>query len=134
MQEFIVDACILTGFVAGEKSGTIFAQYLDRAFEGEILLLANTVNLGEFYYSCCKYEGEAIVETFLDQLRVDFNLKIITPTYDDCLESAKYKAKGGIAYFDCFNLVLAKKYPKATILTLDSEYKKFAKEFKIKFL
>jgi predicted nucleic acid-binding protein len=50
------------------------------------------------------------------------------------ISAAKYKTLGGIAYFDCFNLVLAKKFPKAEILTLDREYEKFSKDFKIQFL
>lgn len=90
--------------------------------------------LGEVYYSACKYSGTTEVGKFLTDLESNFNLKIINPDYLDCLEAAKYKASCGIAYFDCFNLVLAKKYPKATILTLDTEYKKFAKEFKIEIL
>lgn len=134
MKQYIVDACVFTAFIANEKTAPIVAKYLDQAFEAQIEIIANTVNLGEVYYSGCKYKATNQVENFLEDLSSSFNLKIINPDYKDCLEAAKYKTRGGIAYFDCFNLVLAKKYPKAVILTLDTEYKKFAKEFKIEFL
>jgi predicted nucleic acid-binding protein len=134
MKEYIVDACVFTGYLAGEKSGLEFIHYLDKAFNGEIKLIANTVNLGEVYYSSCKYKIAEQVEEFLNEIDANFNLDIYSPTYSDCIEAGKYKALGGIAYFDCFNLVLAKKYPNAEILTLDGEYKKFEKDFKIKFL
>jgi len=133
MKEYIVDACIFTGFVAGESSAPIFASYLDLAFGGEIQLLATTVNLGEFYYSASRYAPESKVKEFIEDLE-KFNLIIFNPTYQDCIEAAQIKVKGGVSYFDCFNLVLAKKHPKATILTIDSEYKRFIKDYKIKFL
>jgi len=134
MEEYIVDACIFTGFLANERVAPIFARYLDLAFNSEIQLLATTVNIGEFYYSSCRYVAENKVAQFLNELEKEYNLEIINPDYKDCLTAAKIKTGGGLSYFDCFNLVLAKKYPKATILTLDTEYKKFAKEYKIEFL
>lgn len=134
MKEYIVDACVLLGFLKNEKSASVFAEYLDKAFENQIQLIANSVNLGEFYFAACRYMDSNVVDEFLQDLEIKHSLKIYNPTYQDCLESAKIKALGGIAYFDCFNLVLAKKHPKAEILTLDKEYQKFASDHSIKFL
>ena len=134
MKEYIVDACVLVGFLKNEKSASIFVEYLDKSFENQAQLIANSVNLGEFYFSASRYVNSNIVDEFLQDLEIKYSLKIYNPTYQDCLESAKIKATGGIAYFDCFNLVVAKKYPKAQILTLDKEYKKFENEYNINFL
>jgi predicted nucleic acid-binding protein len=134
MSEYILDACVLVALLAGEKSAPIFAQILDSVFEGKAKITANSVNLGEFYYSALKYQSADLVEAFLQDLIGKFNLEIINPTFEDCLESAKIKSGGGIAYLDCFNLVLAKKRILSKILTLDKEYEKFANQYNIQFL
>lgn len=134
MKEFIVDSCVFVGFIASEKSAPVFAQYLDKAFDNKIRLLATSVNMGEVYFSACRYLEKEIVEEFLFDLKEKYLLEIITPSYEDCLAAARFKTQGGVSYFDCFNLVLASQRPKTEILTLDSEYTIFQKDFKIKFL
>lgn len=134
MKEYIVDSCIFTGFLASEDSAEKFADILDQAFEGKAQLIATTVNLGEVYFSACRYVKAETVKQFLNDLRQKYSLKIVTPNYEDCLEAARIKTQGGVSYFDCFNLVLAKKLPKAEVLTLDKEYQKFANDYQLRFL
>lgn len=134
MDTYIVDACVLVGFIAGEPSASKFAQILDLAFENQLSLVANSVNIGEFYYATTKYKPSNSIDSLLESLATVYNMEIYNPTYQDCIDAAKIKATGGIAYFDCFNLVLAKKVLGSTILTLDKEYRKFENEYLIKFI
>lgn len=134
MKQYIVDACVLIGYLKKEPVFDKVKEILRQAFDEECSLIMSSVVVGETYFSACRYANPTYVENFLSQLPETYGLQEFPPSALDCLEAAKYKTLGGIAYFDCFNLVLAKKYPKATILTLDTEYKKFEKDFKIEFL
>jgi predicted nucleic acid-binding protein len=134
MKEYIVDACIIVAFLFQEKSFVDIEKILNAGFEGECKFIMSPVVIGEAYFSVRRKIPEAEVDNFFDDFAKNYNLEIVLENYADCIAAAKIKARGGLSYFDCFNLVLAKKYPKATILTLDTEYKKFAKEYKIEFL
>ena len=134
MKEYIVDSCAIVAFMFREKALEEVKNILNLGFEDKVKLIFSSVIMSEIYFSCSRKIPQKEVESFLEDLRLNYNSEIIMPSYTDCIEAGKYKVLGEIAYSDCFNLVLAKKYPNAEILTLDSEYKKFQNDFKIKFL
>ena len=134
MKEYIVDSCIFVAFLFKEKSFLAVEEILNRAFAGEIKLIVSPIILGEIYFTAVRQIPKIEVSEFLEDIKQNYNLEITTISFADCMAAAEYKTSGEIAYFDCFNLVLAQKYPKAEILTLDSEYQKFAQEFNVRFL
>jgi predicted nucleic acid-binding protein len=134
MKEYIIDSCVLVAFLFGEESFSKIQKILDQAFAGEIKLIVSPIILGEIYFISCRKIPKKEVVGFLESLKQNYNLEISSISLEDCMIASEYKTAGGIAYFDCFNLALTKKYPNAEILTLDKEYKKFEDRFKINFL
>ncbi len=132
-KEYILDACSLICFLNGDKQANKMEKILNQAFNSQLNLHISNLILGEVYFVGCRYRNEKIVSSFIDDLVNIYDLQIHTHSTADCINAAKLKNRGGIAYIDCFNLILSNKLS-LPILTLDHEYKKFEKEFKVEFL
>jgi predicted nucleic acid-binding protein len=129
---YLLDSCALIAYFLGEKEGEVVKNILNDSNNSFYL---NYVNYGEILFSLGK-KGynldllEEIQENLKFYLRIHF---ISTDDFKIVELAAKYKIDGGLSYFDA--LILANSQAEnLTILTKDSEFEKFTKDFKIQIL
>ncbi len=123
---YVIDSSAILAYLLDEKEATTVKRIL-RA-ESEILL--SVVQYGEVLYTCERERKDiGVIHEFLHSAP----FRIIAADEHQTAIAAHYKTQGGIAYPDCFALVLAK-LSNATLLTKDREFKKFARRVKIRWL
>jgi len=113
---------------AAEKMEELLAQ----ARELDIALLVTTVNLGEVWYSLARAHSPKDADQAIAQIQ-HLGIEIVPVDWDLAYQAAMLKARGSIAYGDCFAAALAK-MKKAEVVTGDKEFKQVEGEVRILWL
>ena len=110
---------------AAEKIGEIIGG----AHESGTPLLMTVINAGEVWYTVAREDSdEAADQSFKDI--ADLGVNIIDADWNLTLQASRFKAKGRIAYADCFAAALAKRMG-APLVTGDREFKILEKDVPI---
>lgn len=123
----ILDSWPVIGWLRGEKPATkAMENLLQSAAQGETRIILNLINWGEVIYQTLREFGEStlieVVSRF-EQLPIE-----MTPIDKELvMAAARWKAKGGLSYADCFAVATAQKLG-GEILTGDPEFKLVEKE------
>ncbi len=95
-------------------------------------LLMAVVNVGEVWYSLARGYSEAVADAKISEL-LSLGVEVIDADWEVTRQAAIYKAKGSIAYADCFAAALARQRS-AALVTGDAEFKQLEREVEILWL
>ena len=130
LMRLILDSSAVMAFLQEEDGGEAMKEILRNGQSHELIM--SVIQYGEILYASLKYnkaKGVADARLFFQSTRT----KIVPATKEQAELAASFKARGGIAYPDCFALALGK-LRKATVVTKDKEFRKFSKEVKIRWI
>ena len=128
----VLDSNALLAYFEGEEAGLKVRDILKEAAEQDRELWLCVVNWGEVLYVIERRAGKGKRDE-IDRLMHQMHLRIIDVDQDLTRQAAAYKAKGGIAYADCFAAALAKS-KKAELVTGDREFKEVESQISIHWL
>lgn len=132
MKRIVLDSSALIAYFEAEKSGEAVAEKLGQAAEGKLHLFLSLVNWGEVYYVTLRSYDKPHAEKVIDALQ-NMPVEVVPADREITKMAAKYKARGGMSYSDCFAAALAKKLT-AELMTTDSDFKNMEKEIKVIWL
>lgn len=128
----VLDAYALMAFLEDEPGAAQVENMLHRALQGEIRLEMTVINLGEVYYNLARKKS-------LDEAEKAFEILLSLPVafipveWDLSHLAAQFKAKGGIAYADCFAAALAFQHG-WSLVTGDPEFRQLENFVKIEWI
>jgi ribonuclease VapC len=128
----VLDSYALLAYFEGEQAGKKVRDILKEAAELDRELWLCVVNWGEILYVIERRAGKDKREE-IAHLMNQMHLKIVDADQDLTSQAAAYKAKGGIAYADCFAAALAKS-KKAELVTGDKEFKEVEGDIKVAWI
>lgn len=129
--EFIIlDSWPVIGWFRGEKPAVeAMEKLLGKAGAGRAKIILNLVNWGEVAYQIIREFGDE----FFAEINAKFKklpVELFPVDYELVISAARWKARGGLSYADCFAVATAQKLGGA-ILTGDSEFKSVGKEIPV---
>jgi predicted nucleic acid-binding protein len=125
----VLDSYSLIAYFEAEAGAKKVAEALKTARDSGVPLLLNVVNWGEVFYITLREAGSDRVNGVVEAMS-SLPIEIIVPDLELTEEAARLKARGGIAYADCFAAALAK-LRKAELVTGDPEFKRVEDVVKI---
>lgn len=130
--KYVFDSYAVFVFLNQEKGYLTVEKLLTQARDKKVALFLSLVNLGEIYYILIREVGEDKAANLVAKIE---NLPVVIVDVDRklTLQAAQIKAKGGLSYADSFAVATAI-ITKATLVTGDSEFKKFNETVTIKWL
>lgn len=133
MKTLVLDSHPLIAYFEKDEGWEKVAEILEQAAEEKHHLLLSVVNWGEVYYITLREYGEEYAETVLHALK-NMPIEIVEANKELTLQAARMKARGGLAYADCFaaGLVIMKKG--AELVTGDKEFRQVEKQIKIRWI
>ena len=129
----VLDSWALIAFLEDEKPASEKMEaLLAEAQESDIALLVATVNLGEVWYSLARDYSAAIADQKVAEIH-HLGIEVVPADWELAYQAAILKAKGNIAYGDCFAAALAR-MKKAEVVTGDKEFKQVEEIVKVFWL
>jgi predicted nucleic acid-binding protein len=117
----VLDSYALLAFFEDEPGADQVYDLLLHAEKSGEKLLMGVINLGEVWYSIARGYSEQTAEDKLREIR-EMAIEIVDADWTLTRQAAMFKAKGKIAYADCFAAALATER-KAELVTGDPEFK-----------
>jgi len=129
MKAFVLDSWAVIAYLEDEPSAEKIGEIIGGAHESGTPLLMTVINAGEVWYTVAREDSdEAADQSFKDI--ADLGVNIIDADWNLTLQASRFKAKGRIAYADCFAAALAKRMG-APLVTGDREFKILEKDVPI---
>jgi predicted nucleic acid-binding protein len=125
----VLDSYSVIAYFEGETGAKTVADALKAARDSGASLLLSVVNWGEVYYITLRETGAESADQVL-QVISTLPIEIVPADIDLTREAARLKARGGIAYADCFAGALAKTRS-LELMTGDPEFKRLQDVVKI---
>lgn len=125
----VLDSYSLIAFFEAEPGAKTMVEVLQIARDSNEPLLLSVVNWGEVYYITLREAGPERAEQVAAAIST-LPIDVITADLSLTREAARLKARGKIAYADCFAAALAKAR-NAELVTGDPEFKQVADTVKI---
>ena len=117
----VLDSYALIAFFEDEPGADQVYTLMVQAEESGEKLLMSVINLGEVWYSIARAYSEETAEEKLGEV-FEMSIEIVDADWDLTRLAASFKAKGKLAYADCFAAALASRR-KAQLVTGDPEFK-----------
>ena len=128
----VLDSYALMAFYEDEPGADVVRNLLLKAIDNEIKLFMSVVNVGEIWYSIARATSPETADRYIEELR-GMSIDIVDVDWQLTRQAAAFKARGNIAYGDCFAAALAKSQ-KAELVTGDKEFKAVEGEIKVFWL
>lgn len=128
----VLDSWAVMAYLQDEPSARSIGKMLADANEHGVPLLMCVVNVGEVWYTIALRRSARDADATIGWIK-EIGVSFIDADWAMTQIAARYKAKGGIAYADCFAAALAKTRG-ATLVTGDPEFKQVEKDVSIKWL
>jgi len=129
----VLDSWALVAFFEDEKPASEkMEELLAEAQESDLTLLVTTVNLGEVWYSLARDYSASAADQKVAEIH-HLGIEVVPADWELAYQAAILKAKGNIAYGDCFAAALAK-MRKAEVVTGDKEFKHVEPDVKVLWL
>ncbi len=125
----VLDAHGLMVFLEKEPGFEKVESFFVAAIEKDYSLLMTSVNFGEVYYIVLRECGQRKAQE-IEKVIKTLPIEIIDVDIYLAKEAARFKAKRGISYADCFAGALAKLH-KGELITGDKEFKVLKNDIKI---
>jgi predicted nucleic acid-binding protein len=115
---YVMDACALIASIAGEDGSENVHKVLNAAFDGDIDIIMNKINVLEVYYDVYKTYGQEEALKFLSDIK-SIPIEVNSEITDDLLkEAGRFKITYKVSLAD--SIVLAEaKINNASIITAD---------------
>jgi len=128
----VLDSYALLAFFADEPGAAVVEELLLGAQSGKLTALMSVVNLGEVWYAVARTTSAELADAKLDQVRA-MAIEIIDADWPLTVQAARYKARGRIAYADCFAAALAIARD-ADLVTGDREFEEIGAPLRVHWL
>lgn len=128
----VLDSWAVIAFFEDQRGGERVAKLFMESRDTGTPLLMSVVNAGEVWYSLARGYSEAVADAKIAEL-LSLGVEVVEADWETTRQAAVYKAKGNIAYADCFAAALARQR-KAALVTGDAEFKQVEREVKILWL
>ena len=128
----VLDAYALMALFEDEPGADLVRGLLLKAEESDLKLIMSVVNLGEVWYSIARSSSPETADQTINEIN-GMAIELVEADWSLTHQAAIYKAKGNIAFGDCFAAALAKNR-KAELITGDKEFKALEGEIKIAWL
>ena len=128
----ILDSFALMAFIQDETGADLVEKLILDAQHSKLELLMPVINLGEVFYNLSRAYSLEVAENLLQKISV-LPINIVEINWELTYQAALYKARGNIAYADCFVAALAKAR-NCPVVTGDQEFKQLENEIKIEWL
>ncbi len=125
----VLDSWAMMAFFENEPSADQVEKIINEAHATDAALMMSVVNVGELWYNIARTHSAPQADTIVNELRT-LKIEIIDADWELTKQAAMFKAKGKIAYADCFAAAVAKKH-RAELVTGDPELKQVEGEVKI---
>jgi ribonuclease VapC len=132
MQTTVLDSYALIAFFEDEPGADDVHKLLLAAEKGKARLLMSVVNLGEVWYAIARAVDAATADRYTSEIR-GMAIEVMDAGWELTRRAALFKAKGGLAYADCFAAALACKYG-AALMTGDHEFERLKGEIEIQWM
>jgi predicted nucleic acid-binding protein len=115
---YIMDACALIASIAGEDGSENVHKILNAAYDGDIDIIMNKINVLEVYYDVYRTYGQEEAFKFLNDIKT-IPIEINSEITDDLLkEAGRFKVTYKVSLAD--SIVLAEaKINNASVITAD---------------
>ena len=128
----VLDSWAIMAYLEDEPSGEKIADTIADAKEDGRLLLMSVINIGEVWYSLARRRSTADADQALRWIG-EIGIEFVDADIELTRIAARFKARGGISYADCFAAALAKQQ-KATLVTGDREFEQLKNDIAISWL
>lgn len=128
----VLDSWAIMAYLQDEPAAERIADMIADTREQGGRMLMSVVNVGEVWYSFARRRSTADADQALRWIN-EIGIELVDADIELTRIAARYKAKGGISYADCFAAAVAKHY-KAALLTGDQEFKRVEDEITIAWL
>ena len=132
MKSYALDANALIAYMEGRNGADKVEALFEAAESKTAALFMSVISLGEVFYSTWKSEGEQQARLRLQQI-VGSPIQIMAADFSATMRAAELKAKYRCAYADAFAASVAI-FKRATLVTSDPEFKRFAEKIKVLWL
>ena len=133
MKTIVLDSQPVLAYFEKDNGWESVSELLQQASEEKVKLFMTVVNWGEVYYVALREYGEEHAEKVFHALK-NMPVEIVEVNKEITLQAARFKARGGISYADCFAAGLAVLKKGSELLTGDKEFKQVEKEIKIRWM
>jgi ribonuclease VapC len=125
----VLDSWAMLAFFQNEPSADQVEKIINEAHAAGADLMMSVVNVGELWYNIARTHSAKQADSIIAELRT-LKIAFIDADWELTQQAAAFKAKGKIAYADCFAAAVARKF-KAELVTGDPELKQVEGEIKI---
>ncbi|MDR1141248.1 MAG: type II toxin-antitoxin system VapC family toxin [Planctomycetaceae bacterium] len=134
MNGYVLDACALIALLQDEAGADKVAEIINMAYNGDVTIVMNKLNLLEVYYDAYRLRGKIQADEMLTQLKkqpIVINSEI---TDDLFIEAGRLKASHKISLADSIALAEASVHDRMLITADHHEFDVVEKNEKISFL
>jgi ribonuclease VapC len=128
----VLDSYAVLAFLEDEPGADMVRGLILKAEENNLKLLMSVVNLGEVWYAIARTYSTEKADQVIREIE-GLAIEIVDVDWQITRQAAALKAKGRIAYADCFAAALAKQH-KAELVTGDKEFKVLEGEIKVEWI
>jgi ribonuclease VapC len=125
----VLDSWAMLAFFQNEPAADQVEKIINDAHAAGADLLMSVVNVGELWYTIARTHSAKQADSIIAELRT-LKIDFIDADWELTQQAAAFKAKGKIAYADCFAAAVARKF-KADLVTGDPELKQVEGEVKV---
>lgn len=123
-RRILLDSYALLAYLKKEDNYMKVMELLNSA-PNECSIIMNEINVGECYYILARERGIKQADYFIETVFPNLPIDIISNSFNEIIDASRIKANHPISYADCF-VVSTGIREKATILTGDPDFKRFA--------
>jgi ribonuclease VapC len=128
----VLDSWAMLAFFQNEPAADQVEKIINEAHAAGADLMMSVVNVGELWYNIARTHSAKQADSIIAELRT-LKIAFIDADWELTQQAAAFKAKGKIAYADCFAAAVARKF-KADLVTGDPELKQVVGEVKVLWL
>lgn len=125
----VLDSWAMLAFFQNEPAADQVEKIINEAHAAGADLMMSVVNVGELWYTIARTHSAKQADSIIAELRT-LKIDFIDADWELTQQAAAFKAKGKIAYADCFAAAVARKF-KADLVTGDPELKQVEGEVKV---
>ena len=129
---FVFDSWAMMAFFEDAPAADQVAKLIIEAHRHNLPLLMSVVNAGELWYIVARGYSEDDADRIIGEL-ANLRVEVVIADWALTKQAAQYKAKGRIAYADCFAAALAR-LRKAELVTGDRELRRLENEVKFRWV
>ena len=128
----VLDSYALLAFLEDEPGADAVRGMILKAEENSLKLLLSVVNLGEVWYAIARTNSPERADQVIQEIE-GLAIEIVDADWQLTRQAAACKARGKIAYADCFAAALANQH-KAELVTGDREFKALEGDVKVEWI